>query len=227
MVEIEAKFRYGPAEAERIARLANSSKSKQTVLRDQYWDKRPLFPLTTRDLWLRSRNNAWELKVPHGLMGAKPLLPSARETSAVDQYLELTTASDIWPFLLRHGLVADVQSTSTSNLASLLGANQFHCFADIVTNRRTYQFAEANIVLDEANGYCVGELELLLPKLEATPEACHKANERLFQLAKELGVSLQDAVPGKVLHHIRQKNTDHWRALARAGLLRQKGVPEV
>jgi len=62
-IEVERKFAPSPDLADRVLALGGSSLGAAISFRDTYYDT-PDWSLTTRDIWLRRREDRWELKVP-------------------------------------------------------------------------------------------------------------------------------------------------------------------
>jgi hypothetical protein len=88
--EIERKFLVNPQILEYCK--AYSLSEKQLKFTDTYYDDK-LYSLTTKDMWLRERNNNWELKVPI----KDPLLPKStgQDISGIDRYLEIRNVHEI------------------------------------------------------------------------------------------------------------------------------------
>jgi hypothetical protein len=110
-VEVEVKF--APSAAAAAWLRDNSDVVGVLAMRDVYWDRpargragavmADAWPLAHRDMWLRQRNAAWELKVPaHTAVSAHPASPEQGRVSAagapsppVDVYRELTAPREI------------------------------------------------------------------------------------------------------------------------------------
>jgi hypothetical protein len=108
LVEVEVKFRYRPEQERDIARIADFVAEKR--FEDVYYDARPTYPLSSNDVWLRSRSGQFECKVPHhqalaALAGDEDALTSTEDKNATDghpdRYEELTRESDIRQFLIK------------------------------------------------------------------------------------------------------------------------------
>src|SRR3990167_7926273 len=84
MIEVEKKFSLSEAEKRRLTEGAEFLGER--IMRDVYYDS-PDWSLTTKDIWLRERNGAWELKLPRHAQSASKRY--------ADQYKELETEEEI------------------------------------------------------------------------------------------------------------------------------------
>ena len=78
MIEVERKFTVGGDDEKRLLEGADFLLEK--TLMDVYYDT-PDYALSTKDMWLRTRDGRWELKVP--------LMERTGVRRAMDQYDEL------------------------------------------------------------------------------------------------------------------------------------------
>ena len=106
-IEIEAKFPFSEVDKRRIASRGQLRGSK--IFTDTYWDHLRHYPLTTRDMWLRRREEVWELKVPVSTWQGK----EAGGPSAIDHYKEFGSEPEILSFLANQSLLATASQLTT------------------------------------------------------------------------------------------------------------------
>jgi adenylate cyclase class IV len=193
MIEIEKKFKLT---AEQLARLLQGATSMSTKrFSDTYFDtsdKR----LTTHDIWLRTRDGVFELKVP---------IRAGKSREKTDVYRELTTDQEI---------LSALALPQKGSLGESLKAAGIEPFCTIVTERKKYKRGEFSIDVDRADfGYQVTEIELEAPSEAAIQET----EQKILDFAKELGFST-GPLNGKVCEWIMRNTADHYEALVRAGV---------
>ncbi|XP_016348803.1 thiamine-triphosphatase-like isoform X3 [Sinocyclocheilus anshuiensis] len=183
-VEVERKF---VCDAEIMWKLQDIGAKciGQRQFRDQYFDS-PDFILTLKDFWLRCREGLWELKCP-AVSGTTP----DNDTETVcTRYREITSLpliqSEVSRIIREHTAegsesnssqreqidkVAENEDTEICSADDTKWLNDLNlvCFAEFKTERCSYTLErEAGAVrvdLDQADfGYCVGEIEVLVPE---------------------------------------------------------------
>ncbi len=202
------------------------------------------YPLTTRDMWLRHRDDELELKWPAAAAtaaaatasadasaGAAPS-PAARALRPVDHYNESTGLSNIAATLLqRAGIVLPAPPPLPGGASGWLAAGGLRPFVALTTQRSRFALLLAGsrvfVDLDRVafppppggglqTEYMVGEVELV----EAAPGRAPR--EALGAALAALGVDGERPVRGKVLEYLATHDADHWRALSETGLLTAK-----
>jgi len=239
-IEIEAKFFFTQADAERIAAHPEVKLVKTKTFTDVYFDSPARgFPLTTRDIWLRQRSGNWEVKVPIGYythsrtsFGPKgkeegrDRKNSSRSTNT-DSYVEIEAENDILRFLRERRLLNNdtLPLQKGESLEVSLRANGFEPCATITTHRSSYLHRDVGIDLDRAEplNYRVGELEVMVTgdsQASARQDALHK----IQAVANCHHLDIRNGMRGKVLEHLRVFSPKHYQALDDCGLLESKGI---
>ncbi|XP_069817740.1 thiamine-triphosphatase isoform X2 [Dendropsophus ebraccatus] len=204
-IEVERKFVPGPDVEQKLSALG-AELVEEITFRDAYYDS-PDLHLTLNDMWLRRREDSWELKHPPQ-RGARGL------NGASTQYMELTSEGDI----LRR-VSEELGIPCPLNIESL-GLNEFATF---VTRRRRFQLplvenSKTKVVvdLDEADfGFAVGEVEVLVKTQEEVEDAFKKVEE----ICRQLGVFRETPVQGKVSTFLQLNRADHYRQLLEAHVI--------
>lgn len=207
-IEVECKFRFTDDSERRIREVGHSVGSVEFT--DVYWDSHAVFPLTTRDMWLRERNKKWELKLPLSFDG---------QEKTVDVYDELHGFEKIQTYLERLPFLAhayDGQLPMTK-----LGLKPF---AKITTFRASYlldfENVRVKVDLDRADGYMIGECELILEKQDA--QGIVRASEVLGEFCKTFELDTSPPIRGKVLEFIHSNSQRHYKMLEECGLIERK-----
>ncbi|XP_075708859.1 thiamine-triphosphatase [Rhinoderma darwinii] len=204
-IEVECKFVPGPDVEKRLGVLG-AQLIEEITFRDSYYDS-PDLRLTLNDMWLRKREDSWELKHPPQ-RGARAL------NGASTQYMELTSEEDI---LCR--VSEELGVPCPLNIESF-GLN---VFASFVTCRRRFQLplvenSDIKVVvdLDEADfGFAVGEVEVLVKTQKEVENALKKVEE----ICRKLGVFRETPVQGKVSTFLQINRADHYRKLLEAHVI--------
>ncbi|MDO8584343.1 MAG: CYTH domain-containing protein, partial [bacterium] len=155
MIEIERKFRWTP-EAE-AALLVGAEFLKERTFTDEYFDTAK-FDLSTKDIWMRKRDDVWELKIPvHDL---------ARKNVMSTQYEERDTEEGIREFL---------QLPATGTFGQDLEDAGYVSCGLITTHRRSYRKDGFVIVFDDVTAeggyvYRLLEIELMTDGVSAEAE---------------------------------------------------------
>lgn len=224
-VEVEAKFAYSTQDVERIAAVSQLLSVKQFT--DHYYDCVTGFPLTTNDIWLRQRNEKWELKMPLLSVSQQLQTPTA---SSVSHYKEHDDPALIISILRSCGALSSqalpfqppVQNGE--DLRQALASHNVFQFCALTTTRTSYRYKDVlRIDLDVTtpSEYRVGELELMVGD---DPDEIKKALSTIETLGQDLQLTLCPTMRGKVLQFIFQQRPEHWRCLEKSGLLRAKRI---
>lgn len=243
--EIERKFIVTPSVFHTCQQLATSA--REIHMMDTYYDY-PDFRLTQQDMWLRERNQSWELKVP-----AKAARITATDTLQVDHYDEITHLPDITTVACPNTKGTepkDGRIIGDEQFPSILAANGISPFARLLTKRCRFRIELANtgstgkttinvdidtvtcdpsLILSQEQKenashwrYEVGEVELLAVNGNASIE---NASSVMEVVLATLGIHPK-SVNGKVLQYLQQFSVQHYAALDKSGLLKAKGLKQ-
>lgn len=194
-LEVEKKFAIKPKSLAELVKDAEFLGEK--TFSDTYLDTTD-FSLTTKDIWLRTRDGKFELKLPQnqGL---------GTEQRAIDQYQELTDEEEI-----RQALNIENQETLEEDLKKA-GITPF---CTIVTTRKKYRKNGFTIDIDEMDyGYNIGEIEMMV---EDNSEA-EDAVRQILSFARQYRLGFH--VKGKVIEWIKRNNPTHFQALVKSGTI--------
>lgn len=196
MIEVEKKFSLATDDSSKL--IAGAKSLGEKVFTDIYFDDES-YSLTSKDKWLRLRDDNFELKLPMN----NDLAASRRD---IDQYNELTDENKIRKALgIREG----------KDLKKDLAAKGFRPFCSLVTTRKKYKKGRFTIDLDEIDyGYGLGEIEVMVESKLKIPGAL----EEIDNFAEENGLNLT-RVRGKVIEYLRRFKKEHYQALVDAGVI--------
>lgn len=200
-IEVERKFAPAPDLGDRVVGLGGSSRGAAISFRDTYYDT-PDWSLTTRDVWLRRREDQWELKVPSA--GAAK---SGGETSVFTEHEG--TAAVLGAL---DALLADRPAGSP------LPGDGLVPFAAFVTTRERWRLPDGTGVdSDVADfGHGVVEIEAMASSVDEVA-ACQ---ERVVRWGRRLGLSECQSTGGKLETYLRTQCLEQTEALVQAGVLR-------
>lgn len=150
----------------------------QRQFQDQYFDS-PDFDLTLKDFWLRCREGCWELKCPVP-KNTTDIQKDSQAEELCSRYREITSVPEIKAELTKvmtERLAQDSGKTESDArmpvcdaLEDWLNGMSLRCFAKYTTERCSFSLEEegqegaVRVDLDQADfGYCVGEIEILVP----------------------------------------------------------------
>ncbi len=171
----------------------------ETEFTDTYYDD-SRHSLTTGDVWLRSRDGRFELKIPMNV---------AIEERATDRYRELETDEEIAAYL---------KLPEYKAFADALQQMEYAPFATITTKRRKYKKDGYGIDLDATDfGYNVAEIE----HMTDDESKIHDATQKLVEYAAAYGLSESNVTPGKVVEYLRRNNPVHFQTLIEAKVIKQ------
>lgn len=197
MIEVEKKFILSDKEKARL--IKNAQFLNWRVFTDIYYD-RENFSLTLKDKWLRSREGAFELKLP---------LQSGTERLA-DQYEELDDEQKIREALnLSHA----------ESLAADLTTAGYRPICVCKTTRRKYSKEPFTIDVDIVDfqdfTYTLCEIELMVPDKSETESAIQK----ILNFAKIHRLAITP-VRGKVIEYLKRERPNHYHVLVQAGIVK-------
>ena len=190
MIEIEKKFIPEEGDIERITEGAEFI--SETVNDDTYYDKD--FSLTKKDIYVRRRNEAFEMKIGIRRRGFEGIISTYEEIDDEDTIRE------------RLGI------TKNGNLEKNLEASGYSPFGAWKTTRRKYRKGEFIIDIDSVDyGYEVIEIELLVEGLLDMD----KATNKILDFAKESGLT-KNAKIGKVSGFLRRNYPEEYKEIRKA-----------
>lgn len=197
MIEVEKKFILTEQDKERLTKDAQFINER--VFTDVYYDTND-FSLTSQDIWLRSREGRFELKVP---------LHQSTERM-VDQYDELEDERQI-----REALNLPGKEYFTDDLSK----NGYAPFCICRTTRKKYKKDLFIIDLDVVDFqdfiYSIGEIELMVnEKIEI-----EGAIAKIMLFAREQKLTIAP-VRGKVIEYLKRTKPDHYNALVLSGVVK-------
>ena len=193
MIEVEKKFHITEKDEKNLAKDAEFV--GEFTFSDTYYDKSS-YPLAKKDIWLRSRDGKWQLKIGED--------DSSSETKKYMDYYEEVGAEG--------GIRKVLGVTHYSSLADDLKANGYLPIATFTTVRRKYTKEKFNIDADRASfGYGVVEIERFVEKRQDI----EKASEEVIEFAKEHGLKIEE-VHGKVAEYIKQHDPQNYASIKKA-----------
>ena len=199
MIEVEKKFILSDYNREQLTKDAEFLNER--VFTDIYYDTKD-FSLTSRDIWLRSREGRFELKIP--------LHINRDSDRLIDQYDELQDELEIRRILdlpLREKLSDDLMRAGYSP------------FCTCKTTRRKYKKESFIIDLDSADFqdfiYNIGEIELMVNDKSESEAAA----EKIVSFAKKHHLTIAP-VRGKIIEFLRKTSPTHYEALIKKGVVK-------
>lgn len=194
-IEIEKKFILNEGDEQRL--VAKATFFDEKVFTDVYYDVGDYF-LTTRGIWLRRRDQQFQLKVP--VSHAR-----GRDFHHLDRYYEIEQTAEICRFL-------DVPIQDLDQNLTNYGYFQVAIFT---TNRRRYQRGEFLIALDRVDfGYTIAEIELRVDE----PTEVDRAGRKIIDFAMAQGLKT-DYVRAKLFEYLRRFCQAHYQILVEAGVI--------
>jgi len=198
MIEVEKKFILDEDIKNKI--ISGAEFLHKKTFTDTYYDDVE-FSLTSKDMWLRCRDNKFELKIP----------ASISDESSINQYRELNDNSEIADFL---------HLSKNDDLGKEFNNRGFKPFCALTTTREKYKRGlfsiDIDIVSAEDFDYSIAEVELEVEKDADMENALNKI--RLFM--SENGIS-ESTIRGKVIEYLRLKNPIHYEILLSAGVIKE------
>ena len=190
MIEVEKKFHISKNEEKKLAEGAKFI--GEFTFSDTYYDKSS-YPLAKKDIWLRSRDGRWQLKIGEDDSGSET-------KKYMDYYEEVEAEGSIRKILgVEHyaSLVKDLEAEGYTPIATF------------TTIRRKYTKGEFNIDVDEASfDYNVVEIE----RFAEDRRDIEKATEEIIEFAKDHGLKVEP-VHGKVLEYIKHHDSENFASI--------------
>lgn len=198
MIEVEKKFKLSAEQKNKLLKDAKFLGEK--TFTDVYFDNAK-FSLTSRDIWLRSRDGIFELKLPVRL---------AQQDQNVEQYEEVVGEE------LIRGIFAVARQKSFTEDIAKMGHKPF---CECTTVRKKYQKEGFVLDLDEVSfagedlQFAIAEIELMVEKQEEMANAANKILEfaRMHDLCEE-------PLLGKVGFYLKEKRPQHFAELVSLGV---------
>lgn len=202
MIEVEIKCK--PTQAQMASLLDGAKFVSEEHLTDIYYDS-ATYELTTKDFWLRTRNDKFVLKFP---ASTYPILAEQANTPKH----ELENEQEI-----RQTLNLSPQGTLKEAVA-LAGYNSLYTLSKI---RKKYSKNGFIIDIDhaifETLTFDLCEIETIVEK----PEEIKQATQKLVAFAKDHGITLKP-IPGNLIALIKIINPKHFELLEKARAKRLK-----
>lgn len=199
MIEVEIKVQVTDEQKKLLIHGATFISEEFFI--DTYYDSQD-FSLTTKGIWLRKRNELFELKTPATHTGGFNI----NKNIPMHEY---TNQDDIAHILNLH----ECYKTSFEKAITISGYKQLYTFKN---TRQSYKKNNIVIDFDYAD---FGDLTYNLCELETTVEHKYQtqiALHKLYAFIKEFGISSEKA-EGKLGYYIKRKNQAHYQALKNAG----------
>ena len=198
MIEVEKKFILSNEDKNNLIKGGQFTATK--IYTDILYDTAD-YSLTTKDIWLRSRNGQFELK-----------LPLDKTEILFDQYEEIEDENKIKQFL---------NLNTDQNLKEGLEQKGYQPFCVCKTTREKYQNGPFKIDLDSVEyedfTYGLAEIELMVEnESEMKP-----AQEKIDNFAKSLGLKVTNRIRGKVVEYLKRKRPEHYQSLINAGVVKK------
>ncbi|PJE77118.1 hypothetical protein COV05_00720 [Candidatus Uhrbacteria bacterium CG10_big_fil_rev_8_21_14_0_10_48_16] len=193
MIEVEKKFTLTRDQEERL--LEGAKLFKEVTNIDVFFDTQN-YHYTLQDMWLRTRNGAFELKIGQGKNRTRngTVYEEIEEEARIRKKLQLLPNLSMNDALIQAGILP---------------------FATIHKTRRSYKREGFRIDIDVCDfGYELAEIELLVEHASDVQEAL----DRIQALANHLGL---DASPqrGKLIEYLYRFSPNHYKALLEAGAI--------
>ncbi|MBU2566995.1 CYTH domain-containing protein [Patescibacteria group bacterium] len=197
MIEIEKKFPLSPANENLLTKNAELIRTVKNT--DTYFDTED-YKLTTKDWWMRIRNDSFELKIAQ----------KDNLTEKTNIYEEVTDQTKIRELL---------NLPTGNNLEQDLIDNGYLPFITCITTRRKYKNGDFTIDLDHVDfdsdfTYDLAEIELTIED----PNQCQEASDKIMAFAETHGLQTEK-IRGKVIEYLHDKRPNHYKALVQSGVI--------
>ncbi len=177
---------------------------KETQFEDVYLDNLEDYTLAMNNVWLRKRDNFFELK-----RGIDP--KSEVNRANVDRYEEITEKTKIISILNKFF------GTQCTTMEELESSKKIEPFATIQTRRKSYQWKEFSLDVDETNfGYQLAEIECQVD----SKEKVEHATQHLLQFCQQNGIPPNQKVLGKLEKYILDNCPKLLKLLVKNGFLK-------
>lgn len=195
-IEVEKKFNLTDEQERKLLDGAEFLGGKEFT--DTYYDDGQ-YSLTTKDIWLRSRDGRFELKVPMNV---------AIEERVTDRYRELEVDQEI---------AAHLKLPGHKTLADELQEAGYWSFVTITTSRKKYKKDGYSIDVDATDfGYNIVEIEFMTDEESKIKEV----TRQIMEYATGHGLLGDNVVYGKVVEYLRRNNPAHFQALLAAKVIK-------
>ncbi len=196
MIEVEKKVSI--AHEDDLARLIDGAQFLREVVNDDVLYDNEAFDLTKNEYWLRTRGDAWELKVPIHTKGPR----------LATQYDELEDEQAI-----RNALHLSPEGT----MEEVVAQAGYIPFAKYKTTRQKYRLGDFHIDIDLTDfgesTYAIGEIELMVNNASEIPNALEKIQTFLDMHGLPSAV-----VHGKAIEYLYRYRPEHYQTLLEAGV---------
>lgn len=205
-IEVERKFQPPTdlAELDGCVEAQGGRKLGEKRFTDTYYDTSKC-ALTRRDVWLRLREGAWEVKLP--------LEGDAKRSGGERTVFREVEGAEAVNVALR-----DLLTASGATLDETLRVAELRPFAEFSTTRSQWQVGKASLDADVASfGHAVMEIEVLC----ADASEVAAAEEEIARVAALVGAKpLEKSLGGKLETYIRRHAPDVLEALVEEGILK-------
>lgn len=196
-IEIERKFLLTPTVKKKL--LSFSSPTETICFRDLYYDEQ----LALNNIWLRKRNNAWEVKVPVQFNSG-----DVNSKFGATVYREITGMSQVREAVCHHYANLDID------------IEKLECYAMLDTTRTqlsiTWNTKTVHIILDECSSpniddfsCSIGELELMVHDESEVDDATQVLND----LVEHLQLGQVEDYEGKLIKYIKKYRPELFKKL--------------
>jgi len=202
MVEVEKKFLLSDTQKTQLLDGAEFLYEKTIV--DTYFDDTQ-FSLTANNLWLRERDNEFELKAP--------LSTGSGAHQITNRFHEITVEAEI---------ATELGMTYDDSLSTELARRGIAGFVTCHTLRISYAKDGFTIDVDSASfddthfTHSVAEIELLVEE-EAQADA---AEVRILNFAQEHGLNSDGVILGKIAAYLLNEKPQHYKTLVEANVFK-------
>lgn len=193
MIEVEIKCHLSDEQKNKL--LQDAVFLHEETFVDTYFDTKD-YRLSTNDIWLRTRNTTFVLKIPASSQGNFGIQKNTPKHEIEDESL------------IRTKLNLSLSGTLHQALAqSNIGPKY-----TFINQRQKYQKDSFIIDLDHAHfgtfSYTLCEIE----KTAQTSEETKEILEQLHKFAQQHGITIRPT-EGKLIHYIKVTNQEHYQAL--------------
>ena len=216
-IEVERKYDASSVSVETLRETVESlgGVTKGVVtFTDVYYDT-PDAALAAKDTWLRTRDGAWEIKVP--LQGDERRSGGERSV-----FREVEGAGPCLRELnIALGALPPEDGSSDDDdevaLAAAMATSRVAPFAEFTTRRAKFELDGASVDVDAASfGHAVCEVEVLCAYASQVPDA----EAKIAYVAQRLGLAPLMDSGGKLETFIRRNCPTHLKVLVEAGYLK-------
>ena len=200
LLEVEKKFDISNEQVQLIHSIATLEKEESFY--DTYYDN-VNFEMTKKNVWLRKRRGAFELKI------------GIREpcTKNIDRYVQVDDEKSISD---------ELHLDFVGNIDCALQDAQIFPFCTFKSTRKIYKYQNFNIIIDTADYgdaiYRICEIELMVK----SPEEIENAADKILAFSKQLGLKKSQNVPSKLTSYMEKTHPKHFDSLVDAKVVPHK-----